>query len=108
VAMLVFATIRRPAVAWTRPRIMEASLLAAAVFFWAMVLAVLWGVFDRDVPLAFVFFPLVSWTGLRFGAFGVALMVAVLTGFAMSVTYVGIGPFATFSIPFTQTILFLF
>ena len=29
----------------------------------------LWGVFaDRDVPIAFIFFPIVGWAGLRFGA----------------------------------------
>jgi signal transduction histidine kinase/CheY-like chemotaxis protein len=108
VAMLVFATVRRPAIAWTRPRVMEATLLAVAILFWAIVLAVLWGVFDRDVPLAFVFFPIVSWTGLRFGAFGVAVVVAVLTGLAMAVIYAAIGPFSALSLSFTQIVLFLF
>ena len=31
----------------------------------------LWGMFaTRNVPIAFVFFPIVGWAGLRFGARG--------------------------------------
>jgi signal transduction histidine kinase/CheY-like chemotaxis protein len=108
VAMLVFSTVRRPVINWTRQRIVEASLLAAAIIFCAAGLGVLWGVFDRNVPLAFVFFPIVSWTGFRFGAFGVALVLTVLTGLAMAASYGSIGPMAGFSLSFTQIIVFLF
>ncbi len=108
VASLIFATVRRPAVTWTRPRIVEATVLLVSILVCAAVLAVLWGVFDRDVPLAFIFFPIVSWTGLRFGPFGVGVVVAILTGLCMAVAGTGIGPFSAISLSFSQVVLFLF
>ena len=55
----------------------------------------LWGIFaDRDVPIAFVFFPIVGWAGLRFGARGSATIVALISAFAIAIAGMGVGPFA--------------
>jgi two-component system cell cycle sensor histidine kinase/response regulator CckA len=69
----------------------------------------LWGVFaTRDVPIAFIFFPIIGWAGLRFGARGSTTIVAMLSAFAIAIAGMGIGPFSAFPIEFTQFLLFVF
>ena len=43
--------------------------MCLALFFSSQLMFGLWGMFaTRDVPVAFVFCPLIGWAGLRFGA----------------------------------------
>ena len=69
----------------------------------------LWGVFaTRDVPIAFIFFPIVGWAGLRFGARGATSIVALISAFAIAIAGLGVGPFSAFPVEFTQFLLFMF
>jgi signal transduction histidine kinase len=58
--------------------------------------------------LAFLFFPIVGWAGLRFGPRGASSIVAILAIGALSSASAGLGPFGRFSREQTLVILFLF
>ena len=108
-APLVFAWVYGRPIAWTWPRVGEGVALLATLFGASQLMFGLWGLFaPRDLPLAFVFFPVVGWAGLRFGARGSTAIVALLSVVAMAIAGMGIGPFATFPVAFTQFLLFLF
>jgi signal transduction histidine kinase/ActR/RegA family two-component response regulator len=108
-APLVFAWIYGRRIGWTWPRISEAIALFLVLFFSAQLMFGLWGVFaNRDVPIAFVFFPIVGWAGLRFGARGSTTTVAIISAFAIAIAGMGMGPFAAFPVEFTQFLLFAF
>ena len=108
-APLVFAWLYGRPIAWTWPRIAEAVALLVTLFAASQVMFGLWGLFaPRDLPLAFVFFPIVGWAGLRFGARGATALVAIMSVVAMAIAGMGAGPFATFPVAFTQFLLFLF
>jgi len=108
-ASLIFAWAKGRSAAWTWPRITEAIVLAVTIFLSAQVAFGLWGIFaDRNVPVAFLFFPIIGWSGLRFGPRGAATTVAVIAGFALAIAGLGVGPFATFPVEFTQSLLFCF
>ncbi|MEP6783183.1 MAG: MASE1 domain-containing protein, partial [Acidobacteriota bacterium] len=108
-APLVFAWFYGRSIAWTWRRVGEAVALCLALFFSAQLMFGLWGIFaTHDVPIAFVFFPIVGWAGLRFGARGSTMVIAVIAIFSMAIAGMGLGPFATFPIEFTQLLLFLF
>ena len=108
-APLVFAWLYGRPVGWTWPRIGEGIALLLTLFAASQLMFGLWEVFaTRDVPIAFVFFPIVGWAGLRFGARGSTTMVALISAFAMAVAGMGLGPFATYPVEFTQFLLFLF
>jgi signal transduction histidine kinase/ActR/RegA family two-component response regulator len=108
-ASLIFAWARGGSRAWTWPRIAEASGLILIVLFSAQLMFGLWGIFaERAVPIEFIFFPLVGWAGLRFGARGASTLVALIAGFALAIAGLRVGPFAAFPVPFTQFLLFLF
>jgi signal transduction histidine kinase len=69
----------------------------------------LWGIFaTRNVPVAFLFFPIVGWAGLRFGARGAASITALVSAFAIVIAGLGLGPFAEFPIEFVHALLFAF
>jgi signal transduction histidine kinase len=69
----------------------------------------LWGVFaTRDVPIAFIFFPIIGWAGLRFGPRIAALIIAGISAFAIAIAGMGVGPFSAFPVEFTQFLLFAF
>ena len=57
--------------------------------------------------MAFLFFPIVGYAGLRFGPTGAATLVALLAAFALPVAALGLGPFAAFPLGFTQILLHL-
>jgi signal transduction histidine kinase/ActR/RegA family two-component response regulator len=108
-APLIFSWLYGRAITWTWQRITEGLALFLVVFFCAQLMFGLWGFFaSRDVPIAFIFFPLVGWAGLRFGARGATLLVALISAFAIVIAGMGVGPFAAFPVEFTQALLFLF
>jgi signal transduction histidine kinase/ActR/RegA family two-component response regulator len=108
-ASLIFAWVKPRPIAWTWPRIAEGVGLLLSMAAGAQLMFGLWGFFARrDVPIAFVFFPLTGWAGLRFGARGAATVVALIAAFALAVAGLGVGPFATFPIQFIQFLLFVF
>ena len=108
-APLIFAWVYRKATPWTWPRIGEAIALLLSLFLGSQLMFGLWGVFaTRDVPITFVFFPIVGWAGLRFGARGATTVVALIAALAIAVAGMGIGPFSAFPIGFIQFLLFSF
>jgi signal transduction histidine kinase/ActR/RegA family two-component response regulator len=108
-ATLIFAWVTGRRVTWTGPRIGEAVALIATIFLCGQLIFGLWGMFaEQDVPIAFVFFPIVMWAGLRFGPRGAATLVALIAGFGLAIAGMGVGPFAAFPVEFTQFLLFCF
>jgi signal transduction histidine kinase/ActR/RegA family two-component response regulator len=106
---LIFAWVSGRPIVWTWPRIAEGMGLVLIMFLGAQLMFGLWGIFaDRDVPIAFIFFPIVGWAGLRFGPKGAATIVALISVFALIIAGIAIGPFATFPVAFTQFLLFCF
>jgi len=108
-APLVFAWVHGRSNEWTWPRVGEALALFFSLFAGSQLMFGLWGLFaTRDVPIAFVYFPIVGWAGLRFGARGATTIVALIAAFAIAIAGRGIGPFSAFTVEFTQFLLFLF
>jgi signal transduction histidine kinase len=108
-APLVFAWVYGRPPVWSWPRVGEAIALLLTLFAGAQLMFGLWGVFaTRDVPIAFIFFPIVGWAGLRFGARGATTIVALISAFAIAIAGMGIGPFSVFPVAFTQFLLFTF
>ena len=57
----------------------------------------LWAVVPgQDVPMAFLFFPLIGYAGLRFGPAGAATLVALVAAFSLPIAALGLGPFTSF------------
>jgi len=108
-APLVFAWVYGRSTPWNWQRAGEALALFLTLFAGAQLMFGLWGVFaTRDVPIAFIFFPIVGWAGLRFGARGATTIVAMIAAFAIAIAGMGIGPFSAFPVEFTQLLLFVF
>jgi signal transduction histidine kinase/ActR/RegA family two-component response regulator len=106
---LVFAWVYGRATPWTWPRVGEAVALFLAMFAGSQLMFGLWAVVaTRDVPIAFIFFPIVGWAGLRFGARGATTAVALIAAFAIALSGKSIGPFSAFTIEFIQLLLFVF
>ena len=94
-APLIFALAYGRAIPWTWRRTVEGIALLATLFAASQLVFGLWGVFaNRNVPIAFVFFPIVGWAGLRFGARGAATVTALIAGYAIVVAGWQLGPFA--------------
>jgi signal transduction histidine kinase/CheY-like chemotaxis protein len=109
VVSLVLSWTRTPKVVWTWRRVAEALALAAGMLLGSQLLFGLWALFpEQNVPLAFVLFPVVGYAGWRFGPAGVATIVMAVAMLALPVIAMGIGPFSTFPIAFTQSILHVF
>ena len=65
VASFIFSWVKGRSAPWTWPRIAEGVALMLIMFFGAQLIFGLWGFFaDRDVPIAFMFFPIIGWAGL--------------------------------------------
>jgi signal transduction histidine kinase/ActR/RegA family two-component response regulator len=106
---LVLAWFYGRGIEWTWRRIGEALGLFFTLFAGAQLMFGLWGIFaTRDVPIAFIFFPIVGWAGLRFGARGATTIVALVAALAIAVAGMGVGPFSAFPVEFTQLLLFSF
>jgi signal transduction histidine kinase/ActR/RegA family two-component response regulator len=108
-APLVFAWIYGRRTVWSWPRIGEGLALFLTLFAASQLMFGLWGIFaTRDVPIAFIFFPIVGWAGLRFGARGSTTVVGLVAAFAIVIAGRSIGPFGEFPVEFTQFLLFTF
>jgi signal transduction histidine kinase/CheY-like chemotaxis protein len=106
---LIFTWLRGGPIEWSWRKIAEALGLMLTLLGSLQLMFGLWGIFARrNVPVAFLFFPLMGWAGLRFGARGASTVVALVATFALAIAGMGIGPFATFPVQFTQFLLFLF
>jgi len=106
---LIFTWIKGAAIKWTWQRVAEGLALTVALVGGVQLMFGLWEFYgQRDVPVAFVFFPIMGWAGLRFGTRGAATVVAGVAAFAMSMTGMGAGPFMQFPVEFTQLLLFIF
>ena len=106
---LIFSLWYAKAPQWSWRRAGEAAGLLVALLVSAQLMFGLWGLFAaRDVPIAFIFFPLVGWAGLRFGARGSSVVVAAISAFAIAIAGMGVGPFVAFPVEFTQVLLFTF
>jgi signal transduction histidine kinase len=78
---------------WTTRRMVEASLMLAAVIGLSDV------ALRTDRPLVYIVFPTLIWAALRFGPRGGTLAVAVAVGFTLWKTAHHAGPFVVDSIP---------
>ncbi|OFW42051.1 MAG: hypothetical protein A3J29_04850 [Acidobacteria bacterium RIFCSPLOWO2_12_FULL_67_14b] len=106
---LIFTWIRGRKIDWAWTKIAEGGLLIFALWGSTQLMFGLWGFFARrNVPIAFVFFPLMGWAGLRFGPRGAATVVALVAAYAMSIASLGLGPFVAFPIELIQFLLFMF
>jgi signal transduction histidine kinase/CheY-like chemotaxis protein len=109
VVSLALTWVRSRPVQWTGPRIAEAIVLVLGVVLLIQLIFGLWTIFpDHDVPLAFTFFPVVGYAGLRFGPAGASTLVALIAAFAMSVMWLAVGPFSSFPLALTIFLLHLF
>ena len=108
-APLIFAWAYARDIEWSWPRIGEALALILVLMLASQLIFGLWAIFaTRNVTIAFVFFPIVGWAGLRFGARGAATLTALVSAFAIVIAGLGLGPFAEFPIEFTHALLFAF
>jgi signal transduction histidine kinase/ActR/RegA family two-component response regulator len=106
---LIFAWYYGRPIEWSWKRIGEGLALFFTLFAGSQLMFGLWGIFaTRDVPIAFIFFPIVGWAGLRFGARGASTVVAMISAFAVVIAGMGVGPFGAFTVEFTQFLLFSF
>jgi signal transduction histidine kinase len=109
VVSLALTWVRSRPVQWTGPRIAEAIALIMGVVLLIQLIFELWSIFpDHDVPMAFTFFPVVGYAGLRFGPAGASTLVALIAAFAMSVMWLTVGPFSSFPLELTIFLLHLF
>jgi signal transduction histidine kinase/CheY-like chemotaxis protein len=109
VATLIFAWFEGRRLHWTWPKIGEAVALVVVLLaaWWATF--GLWGAFGgRQVPIVFIFFPIIGWAGLRFGPRGAATVMAVIGAFALAIAGKGVGPFTPLPLELTQLLLFSF
>jgi signal transduction histidine kinase len=108
-APLIFAWAYAREIHWSWHRIGEGVALILVLLLASQLIFGLWGIFaTRNVPIAFLFFPIVGWAGLRFGARGAATISALVSAFAIVIAGLGLGPFAGFAIEFTHALLFSF
>ncbi|MBY0495883.1 MAG: MASE1 domain-containing protein [Cyanobacteria bacterium] len=107
-APLIFAWAYGRSTPWTWPRIGEMIALLLTLFATSQLMFGLCGMARATLPIAFIFFPIVGWAGLRFGARGSTTVVALIASFAIAIAGMGIGPFSAFPIEFTQFLLFAF
>ena len=108
-APLIFAWTYGRAIKWTWRRIAEIGGLILTQYLSTLFMFGLWGLPEtRNVPIAFVFYPIVGWAALRFGPRGATTLVALMSAFAIAITGLRLGPFAQFPLEFTQFVLFMF
>jgi signal transduction histidine kinase/CheY-like chemotaxis protein len=94
---------------WTRWRVAEAVVLMAALAALTSVGVGAWRVLGgQPVPVAFAFFPLFTWAGLRFGARGAATLTMLAGAIALVAATMEGGPFRAYSLETTQVLLHAF
>jgi signal transduction histidine kinase len=104
---LIFAWVYARPAPLTWRRVGEALALFLALFFGSRLMFGLWRE-TRDVPIGFVFFPIIGWAGLRFGPPGGTTIVAMIAASTIAIAGIGIGPFSAWPVEFTQFLLFSF
>ena len=108
-ASLIFAWTYGRAINWTWRRAAEIGGLILTQYLATQVMWGLWGAIEtRSVPIAFVFYPIVGWAGLRFGPRGSTTLVALMSAFTIAVAGLRLGPFAQLPLEFMQYVLFMF
>jgi integral membrane sensor domain MASE1 len=109
VVSLVMAWSRSRLVRRTWRRGVEAIALAAALIVLTQVQFRLWVMYPgQNAPMAFVFFPLVGYAGLRFGPAGAATFTAMVAAFTLPVAAMGLGPLAALPLGLMQMLLHSF
>jgi len=95
VGPLILVWMRNPAVRFGVHRAMEALLLLMAILvISALNFSKMFSLADKHLPLAFLFFPFLAWTALRFDSRGVMAFVLVVCCLAINGTLRGAGTFA--------------
>ncbi len=106
---LVFAWSSGRPIEWTWRRRLEAVALVTALAATSRLLLGLWAMPPHQhIPLAFLFFPILGWAGLRFGPRGASTIVALIGTAALRAAAIGLGPFGSLSREQTLLVLFLF
>ena len=107
-APLVFAWLRARAVPLTGLRVLEAATIVAGLLVVSALAVAIWSGPGADAPFSFLALPFVVWAGLRFGARGAAIVVALLTAMAMVLAVAGLGPVSALPVLTAQAATFLF
>ena len=110
VSSLILTWVKSQPLRWTKPRIVEAVAIVIGLI---VISQMIFGVRSiiipgQRVPLAFAFFPLVGYAGLRFGPRGASSMVVLATIFVLPVAAMRIGAFAGSSVGFSIFVSHLF
>jgi signal transduction histidine kinase/ActR/RegA family two-component response regulator len=107
-APLVFAPLRARAVPLTGSRLAEAVTILVGLIVTALIVVGLWTGPGADAPFSFLALPFVIWSGLRFGARGASIVVAILTVLSILLALVRLGPVVDLPERTAQTSTFLF
>ncbi|MCC7126780.1 MAG: MASE1 domain-containing protein [Acidobacteria bacterium] len=112
------ATITPLVLAWRRARPLpdiismaraaEAAVLITLLMVLASFVVWMWAITARDIPVAFLALPFITWSGLRFGMRGVSIVIVVLTSIAVFAAVFGLGPTVGLPMLVGQAMLFLF
>ena len=87
---------------WTTARIAEAAVIVIGLLIASqLIFGVRSFIPGQRVPLAFTFFPVVGYAGLRFGPRGASSVVVLAAMFILPVAALRIGAFAGFSVDFS-------
>jgi signal transduction histidine kinase/CheY-like chemotaxis protein len=106
VGSLALTWVRSRPIAWTGPRMAEAMAIMMGMLLAFALLFGLWEIFPgHSVPMAFMFFPLVGYAGLRFGPAGSSTLVALIAVLVVLTLALAAGPFA--ALPASMTVLLL-
>jgi signal transduction histidine kinase/CheY-like chemotaxis protein len=108
VVSLVLTWTRSRGLRWSGRRVAEAAAVIAGLLLLTPLLFGPWGTPGQYVPLAFMFFPLVGYAGLRFGPAGAATLVAMMAAISSLLATLGLGAFAAFPVSFTIVMLHVF
>jgi signal transduction histidine kinase/ActR/RegA family two-component response regulator len=107
-APLVFAPLRARAVPLTGSRLAEAATIVVGLIVTSLIVVGIWTGRSPDAPFSFLALPFVLWAGLRFGARGASIVVALLTVLAILLAVVRLGPVADLPVRTAQISTFLF
>jgi signal transduction histidine kinase/CheY-like chemotaxis protein len=109
VVSLVMTWVHSRPTRWSWQRRVEALAVIALFLISVPIMFGLSAIFpSHNVPMAFLFFPLVGYAGLRFGPAGAATLVALVAAFSLPIAARGLGPFGMFPLTFTQMLLHTF
>lgn len=95
IAPLILVWVRNPAIRFGMDRAAEAlALLMSILVISALNFSNIFPLGDKHFPFAFLFFPFLAWTALRFESRGVVAFVSVICCLAINGTLHGVGTFA--------------